>query len=34
MKDMADWIEPFRQKWEDRFDNLDAHLAATHKQET
>jgi DNA-binding transcriptional ArsR family regulator len=27
MKDIADWIEPFRQQWEKRFDNLDAHLA-------
>jgi DNA-binding transcriptional ArsR family regulator len=28
MKDMADWIEPFRRLWERRFDNLDHHLAA------
>jgi DNA-binding transcriptional ArsR family regulator len=34
MKDIADWIEPFRQQWENRFDNLDAHLANTNKQET
>ena len=34
MNDIAAWIEPFRQKWENRFDNLDAHLTATHKQET
>jgi DNA-binding transcriptional ArsR family regulator len=34
MKDMADWIEPFRQQWEDRFNNLDAHLAKMKKQET
>jgi len=34
MKDIADWIEPFRQQWESRFDNLDAHLATTNKQET
>jgi DNA-binding transcriptional ArsR family regulator len=34
MKDMADWIEPFRQQWEDRFNNLDAHLAKIKKQET
>jgi DNA-binding transcriptional ArsR family regulator len=27
MKDVADWIEPFRQQWERRLDNLDAHLA-------
>ena len=23
MKEVADWIEPFRQMWEDRFNNLD-----------
>src|ERR1700740_2505441 len=23
MKDIADWIEPFRRQWESRFDNLD-----------
>ena len=34
MKDIADWIEPFRQQWENRFDNLDAHLAKIKKQET
>ena len=34
MKDMADWIEPFRQQWEHRFNNLDAHLAKMKKQET
>jgi len=34
MKDMADWIEPFRQQWEDRFDNLDAHLAKMKKKDT
>jgi DNA-binding transcriptional ArsR family regulator len=34
MKDMADWIEPFRQQWEGRFNNLDAHLAKIKKQET
>jgi DNA-binding transcriptional ArsR family regulator len=27
MKDIADWIEPFRQQWESRFRNLDSHLA-------
>jgi DNA-binding transcriptional ArsR family regulator len=26
MKDITDWIEPFRQQWESRFNNLDAHL--------
>ena len=23
MKEVADWLEPFRQKWENRFDRLD-----------
>src|SRR5437870_5697896 len=27
MKDIVDWIEPFRQQWESRLNNLDAHLA-------
>jgi DNA-binding transcriptional ArsR family regulator len=27
MKDVAHWIEPFRQQWESRLNNLDAHLA-------
>jgi DNA-binding transcriptional ArsR family regulator len=27
MKDAADWIEPFRRQWEQRFANLDDHLA-------
>ena len=33
MKDIADWIEPFRQQWESRFNNLDARLAHIKKQE-
>jgi DNA-binding transcriptional ArsR family regulator len=33
MKDIADWIEPFRQQWESRFKNLDAHLVKIKKQE-
>ena len=33
MKDIADWIEPFRQQWAARFDNLDAHLANMKSQE-
>ena len=32
MKEIADWIEPFRQQWESRLNNLDAHLAAMKKQ--
>jgi DNA-binding transcriptional ArsR family regulator len=34
MKDMAEWLEPFRRLWESRFDNLDRHLATMKKQET
>ena len=33
MKDVADWIEPFRQQWESRLNNLDAHLAKLKQQE-
>ena len=33
MKDIADWIAPFRREWEARFDNLDAHLADHKNQE-
>ena len=33
MKDIADWIEPFRQQWEGRFNNLDAHLSNIKKPE-
>ncbi|AMN42961.1 ArsR family transcriptional regulator [Rhodoplanes sp. Z2-YC6860] len=33
MKDIADWIEPFRRQWDRRFDNLDAHLARMKKRE-
>jgi len=32
MKDAADWIEPFRRQWEQRFANLDAHLAKLQKE--
>jgi hypothetical protein len=27
LKDVADWVEPFRKQWEGRLDNLDRHLA-------
>ena len=27
IKDVADWLEPFRRQWESRLDNLDRHLA-------
>lgn len=33
MKDIADWIEPFRLQWDSRFNNLDVHLASIQKQE-
>jgi DNA-binding transcriptional ArsR family regulator len=32
MKDIADWIEPFRQQWESRLNNLDTHLATMKQQ--
>lgn len=32
MKDIAEWIEPFRQQWESRLNNLDAHLARMNQQ--
>jgi DNA-binding transcriptional ArsR family regulator len=33
LKDVADWVEPFRKQWEDRLDNLDRHLAKISKKE-
>ena len=33
MKEVANWIEPFRQQWERRLDNLEAHLARMKRQE-
>src|SRR5271169_3426940 len=33
LKDVADWIEPFRRQWEDRFNNLDSHLSKMNKTE-
>ncbi len=32
LKDVADWIEPFRAQWERRLDNLDKHLATQKKK--
>jgi DNA-binding transcriptional ArsR family regulator len=32
MKDVADWIDPFRLQWESRLNNLDAHLATMKRQ--
>jgi DNA-binding transcriptional ArsR family regulator len=33
LKDVADWIEPFRRQWEGRLDNLERHLATMSKKE-
>ena len=33
LKEVADWIEPFRQRWVRRFDNLDRHLSTMNKSE-
>jgi DNA-binding transcriptional ArsR family regulator len=33
IRDVADWVEPFRKQWEDRLDNLDRHLAKMSKRE-
>src|SRR5216684_3256310 len=33
LKDVADWVEPFRKQWEDRFNNLDGYLATMKKEE-
>jgi len=33
LKDVADWVEPFRKQWEGRLDNLDRHLAKMSKKE-
>ena len=33
LKDVADWVEPFRRQWESRFKNLDAHLSSMKKKE-
>lgn len=27
LRDVAEWVEPFRKQWQDRLDNLDRHLA-------
>ena len=31
LKDVADWVEPFREQWEGRLDNLDRHRAKMQK---
>ena len=33
LKDVSDWVEPFRKQWEGRLDNLDRHLAKMSRQE-
>jgi DNA-binding transcriptional ArsR family regulator len=33
IKEVADWIEPFRQQWERRLDNLEAYLSEMKRQE-
>jgi DNA-binding transcriptional ArsR family regulator len=33
MQAMTEWLEPFRQLWESRFDNLERHLATMNKKE-
>src|ERR1700761_4639065 len=33
LRDVAGWLEPFRQQWEARLDNLDRHLEVTSKKE-
>lgn len=31
LKEVADWVEPYRQLWEQRFANLDEHLKKMQK---
>jgi len=33
LKDVDDWIEPFRRQWDRRFNNLDGYLAKMKKKE-
>ncbi len=33
LKEVADWLEPYRSLWEDRFDRLDLYLAEAQKKE-
>ena len=33
LKDVADWVEPFRRQWEGRLDNLERHLATMSQKE-
>jgi DNA-binding transcriptional ArsR family regulator len=31
MKEVADWLEPFRKKWQSRFERVDAYLLSKTK---
>ena len=33
LKELADWVEPFRKVWEGRLDNLERHLRANNEEE-
>jgi DNA-binding transcriptional ArsR family regulator len=33
LKEITDWIEPFRREWEARFSNLDAYVTTMNMQE-
>ncbi len=34
LKEVADWVEQYRQNWEESFDKLDAYLKTIRKEET
>lgn len=34
LKDVSDWVETYRQHWEDRLDRLDAYLAELQQMES
>ncbi len=34
LKDVADWVEPYRRAWEERFDRLDNYLHELKAKET
>src|SRR3954464_14351516 len=33
LKDVADWVEPFRKQWEGRLNNLDGYLSTMNQKE-
>ena len=33
LREVADWVEEYRQNWEESFDRLDAHLKAIQSEE-